>query len=67
MFKNAFEDEIYRSMEKQLVANQDNEKQGMKKMAQAINYLAAAASILDQAGLTEEAFELVEVAKDITK
>lgn len=63
--KATFEDEIYRSMEKQLVASQVEETHGLKKLAKAADYLHAAASIFDDAGLTEEAAEITEVLKEL--
>ena len=42
MYKTAsFEDELYESMEKQLVANQVEDTHGMKKLAKAVDYLNA--------------------------
>jgi hypothetical protein len=62
MFKNSsFEEEIYRSMEKQLVSNQVENKHGFKRIAQAAEYLNAAAEIFDQAGMSEQAKEITEV------
>ncbi len=62
MFKKAdFEDEIYRSMEKQLVSNQVEDKHGFSRIAKAIEYLGAAAEIFDQAGMISEAEETVKV------
>lgn len=64
MFKQAsIEDEIYRSMEKQLVAHQTEEKQGLKKLAKAADLLQAAASIFEQAGMVEEAEEVTDVLR----
>jgi len=54
MFKNtSFEDEIYRSMEKQLVSNQLDNSYGFKRLAQAADLLNKAASIFEQAGMPE--------------
>lgn len=62
MFKNSsFEDEIYRSMEKKLVSNQTESKHGLKRIAQAADYLNAAAEIFDQAGMTEQSKETTQV------
>ena len=63
--KASFEDEIYRSMEKQLVTSQKEESQGLKKLAKAADYLQAAASIFDQAGMTEEAEQIVDVLNEL--
>lgn len=66
MFKNSgFEDEIYRSMEKQLVSNQVEDKHGFKRIAQAADYLKAAADIFDQAGMTNEADEITQVLEEL--
>lgn len=56
-----FVDELYHSMEKKLVAKQVEDTHGLKKIAKAVDYLYAAASIFDQAGLTNEAEEITEV------
>lgn len=58
---NTFEDEIYRSMEKQLVAKQVEEKHGLKKLAQAIDCLNSAADIFEQAGLTDQVDDITNV------
>lgn len=66
MFKTAsFQDEIYRSMEKQLVSNQVEAKYGFKRLAQAADYLNAAAEIFDQAGMSEQAKEVTEVLQEL--
>lgn len=66
MFKTAsFEDELYRSMEKTLTANQSEQKTGLKRIAQATAYLNAAAELFSQAGLTEEAEEVAEVLEGL--
>lgn len=65
MFKTAFEDEIYRSMEKKLVANQDDENLGLSKLAKATDYLNAAAEIFEQAGMVGPAEEITEVLQDV--
>lgn len=68
MFKNAgFEDEIYRSMEKQLVSNQVETKYGFKRLAQAADYLNAAAEIFEQAGMSEQAKEITEVLQGLSQ
>jgi hypothetical protein len=54
MFKQAsFEEEIYRSMEKQLVSNQLDNDHGFKRLAQAAELLNKAASIFEQAGMPD--------------
>lgn len=68
MFKNAsFEDEIYKSMEKNLVSNQVEDKHGFNKLAKAANCLGAAAEIFDKAGMQAEAAEVTEVLQGLVK
>lgn len=68
MFKSAsFENEIYQSMEKSLVANQTESKHGFKRLAQAADYLNAAAEIFDQAGMTEQSEEITEVLQGLVQ
>lgn len=62
MFKTAsFEEELYRSMEKTLVANQDTQDAG--RLSKAAEYLSAAAEIFAQAGMTEQAEEIIKVLR----
>jgi hypothetical protein len=66
MFKiGSFENEILKSMEKSLVANQSEESNGFSKLAKAADYLNNAASIFDQAGMHEEAYEITEVLESL--
>lgn len=66
MFKTAsFENEIYRSMEKQLVANQEDNNHNLGKIAKATNYLNAAAEIFEQAGMVGPAEEITEVLQEV--
>ena len=66
MFKQAsFEEEIYRSMQKQLVSNQVESQYGFTRLAQAVDYLPAAAEIFDQAGMVEQAQEITEVLLEL--
>lgn len=68
MFKTAsFEDEIYKSMEKNLVSNQVEDKHGFNKLAKAADCLSAAAEIFDQAGMQAEADEITEVLQGLAK
>lgn len=68
MFKTAsFEDEIYQAMEKQLVANQVEDKHGLKKLAQAVEYLNSAAEIFEQAGMSDQAHEVTDVVAGLAK
>lgn len=66
MFKNgSFEEEIRQSMEKTLVANQVEKNHSFKKLAQAADYLNAAAEIFEQAGMAEQADEITEVLQGL--
>lgn len=62
MFKtNSFENELYKAMEKHLVANQVEDNHSFKKLAKAIDYLNNAADLFENAGLYTEAAEVVEI------
>ena len=62
MFKiGSFEDEIFRSMEKELVSSQVEQTYGFDKLDKAADYLSSAADIFEQAGLHKEADEILEV------
>lgn len=62
MFKNnSFENELYKAMEKHLVANQVEDNHGFKKLAKAIDYLNNAADLFEDAGLYTEAAEVVDI------
>lgn len=66
MFKiSSFEDEIYKSMEKQLVANQTEDTYGFNKLAQVADYLNKAAEIFDEAGMIDEANQVTLVLKNL--
>jgi len=66
MYKaGSFEEEIRQSMEKTLVANQVEKNHGFKRLAQAADYLNAAAEIFEQAGMTEQAEEITEVLQGL--
>lgn len=68
MFKSgSFEDEIYRSMETKLVSNQLENKFSFDKIAKAADYLNAAASLFDKAGMYGEAAEVTEVLQSLAK
>jgi hypothetical protein len=68
MFKQAsFEDEIYRSMEKQLVSNQVETTYGFNKLAKATELLSAAAEIFEQAGMSETSSEITDVLQGLTE
>lgn len=67
MFKlGGFEEEIYRSMEKQLVSNQSENEHGLQKLAKAVDCLNAAAEIFTQAGMPDKAAEITEVLRGLT-
>jgi hypothetical protein len=67
VFKNNnFEEEIYRSMEKQLVAKQVENKHGFNKLEKVTNYLNSAAEIFEQAGMKKEASEITKVLYSLT-
>ena len=67
MFKMAsFEEELYRSMEKNLVSNQTENVYGFKKLAQAIDDLNAAAHIFEQAGMSDQAAQITEVLQELS-
>lgn len=66
MYKiGSFEDELYHSMEKSLVANQTETKHGFNKLAKAADLLNAAASLFEKAGMHEEADEVTEVLQEL--
>jgi hypothetical protein len=68
MFKSgSFEEEIRQSMEKTLVATQVEQNHGLKKLAQAADYLNAAAEIFEQAGMSEQAEEITEVLQGLAR
>lgn len=68
MFKIAnLEDEIYKSMEKQLIENQSEEKNSLAKLAKAKEYIKCAAEIFEQAGMSEESVELKDLINDQEK
>jgi len=66
MFRSgSFEDEIYKSMEKQLVSNQVENKRGFNKLVKAADFLSAAAEIFEQAGMQEESDDITKVLQDL--
>lgn len=56
--------EIYKSMEKQLVSNQLEHKYAFNKYAKTIDFLNKAASIFDKAGMYQEANEISKIMND---
>lgn len=66
MFKiGSFGDEIYESMSKKLASNQLETKHGFSKLAKAADFLNAAATIFEKAGLQAEANEITKVLEDL--
>jgi hypothetical protein len=66
MFKiSSFEAELVESMEKHLVSNQVENIHGFNKLAKAVDYLHAAASIFEKAGMHVEAEEITEVLQSL--
>lgn len=67
MFKTAsFENEIFRSMEKELIGSQVEQKFGLNKLTKAADYLTAAADIFEAVGMSKEADEVFEVLKEFS-
>lgn len=68
MFKNAScDNELMESMGKNLIAKSVEETHKFSKIAQAIEYLGAAADIFDEANMSEEAAELTEILESLAK
>ena len=66
MFKTgSFENEIYQSMEKNLVSNHVETNRGFGKLAKAIDYLNAAADVFERAGMHKQATEITEVLQGL--
>lgn len=62
MFKQAsIEDELFQSMQKNLVSNQADRQHGFSKLAQAIDLLNETAEIFDQANMSDESAEITEI------
>jgi hypothetical protein len=61
--KSNFQDEIFRSMEKTLVANQVENTYGLRKLAKAVDFLNDAAAIFERAGMFDEASQITEILK----
>lgn len=62
MFKlGSVENELRLSMEKNLVSNNVEKEHNFSKLAQAVDYLNAVASIFEQAGLEDEATAITNV------
>lgn len=68
MFKyGSFESEIYRSMEKKLVAKQVEDTHGLNKLARAADYLNSAAELFENAGMYSQAAEVTEVLRKLAE
>ncbi len=68
MFKyGSFESEIYRSMEKKLVAKQVEDTHGLNKLARAADYLDSAAELFENAGMHSQAAEVTEVLRKLAE
>ena len=66
MFKqSSCEEEIFRSMEKHLAANQLENTYGFNKLARAAELLDKAAAIFDKAGMTETAEDIAKVLESL--
>lgn len=66
MFNRAScEEEIYRSMEKQLISNQLENKYGFNKLARAAELLDKAAAIFEKAGMTETVEDISAVLESL--
>jgi hypothetical protein len=68
MFKqsSSFEDELFRSMEKNLATHQEHAN-GINKLAKAVDLLGNAAAIFEQAGMSQEAELVTEVLHNLVK
>jgi thiamine pyrophosphate-dependent acetolactate synthase large subunit-like protein len=68
MFKyGSFESEIYRAMEKKLVAKQVEDTHGLNKLARAADYLDSAAELFENAGMYSQAAEVTEVLRKLAE
>lgn len=68
MFKiGSFEEEIYKSMEKNLVSNQTENKYNFGKLSKAADLLNAAAVLFDKAGMRSEAAEVTKVLTSLAQ
>ena len=66
MFKdNDVEQEIYKSMEANMVNNQLENKYAFNKIAKSIDYLHLATKLFDKAGMHQEADQLTNIVKEI--
>ena len=68
MFKQcSFEDEIFHSMEKQLVNSNLEQEYNFTKIAKALDFLNMAAEMFEKADMQEEAIEVTNIIKGLTK
>jgi hypothetical protein len=68
MFKSgSIESELMQEMEKKLLANDRESMSGFNKIAKAIDYLDAAAHIFENAGLSLESKDIMNVLKTLQK
>jgi len=68
MFKRgSIEDELMRSMEKELVSNRLESQYGFNKIARAIDNLSAAACLFDKAGMNDISDGIMEVLSSVVK
>jgi hypothetical protein len=66
MFKDDdSQDEIYKSMEANMVSSQLEKKYAFNKIAKSIDYLNLATKLFDKAGMHSEANEVINVVKDL--
>lgn len=67
MFKQSgFQDELFHSMEKNLATHQEHAN-GVNKLAKAVDLLGNAATIFEQAGMSQEAELVTEVLYNLVK
>ena len=68
MFKlGSFEEELYKSMEKQLVSNQAETKYGFNKLAKVFELLKTASDIFDDANMLDESKQVDSVLNNLVK
>lgn len=68
MFKiNSFSEEIAKSMEKNLIANQQDSKTGFSKLAKAVDLLDKSASILDSENFIQESDYINSILESLDK
>jgi hypothetical protein len=61
------EDELFRSMEKSLIAHQTEKQHNLDKVTQVTGLLSTASEIFDQAGMTSEADEILAIVEGLVK